>query len=90
MNHLTICLILSALTMVSYIWGKFPMGLTALVSMCAFIITGCLDPKTTLGYFGNSNGVMIVAMFVVAAGFTCTQFGKKCAASPWARTRSAS
>jgi len=57
------------------------MGLTALLSMAAFIITGCLDAKTALGYFGNSNGVMIVAMFVVAAGFTRTQFVKKCAAS---------
>jgi len=57
------------------------MGLTALLSMAAFIITGCLDAKTALGYFGNSNGVMIVAMFVVAAGFTRTQFVKKCASS---------
>lgn len=81
MNHLTICLFISALTMISYVWAKFPMGLTALLSMCAFIITGCLDPKTALGYFGNSNGVMIVAMFVVAAGFTRTQFVKKCASS---------
>ena len=67
--------------MISYVWGKLPMGLTALTSMAAFILTGCLDPKTALGYFGNSNGVMIVAMFVVAAGFTRTQFVKKAAAS---------
>ena len=67
--------------MASYIIGKIPMGLTALISMCAFIITGCLDPKTALGYIGNANGVMIVAMFVVAAGFTRTQFVKKAAAS---------
>jgi len=67
--------------MISYVWGKLPMGLTALLSMAAFIITGCLDAKTALGYFGNSNGVMIVAMFVVAAGFTRTQFVKKCASS---------
>ena len=81
MTPLTICLIICVLTMVSYVWGKIPMGLTALLSMAAFIITGCLDPKTALGYFGNSNGVMIVAMFVVAAGFTRTQFVKKAAAS---------
>lgn len=81
MNPLTICLIICVLTMISYIWGKIPMGLTALLSMAAFILTGCLDPKTALTYFGNSNGVMIVAMFVVAAGFTRTQFVKKCAAS---------
>jgi len=67
--------------MISYVWGKIPMGLTAMLSMAAFIITGCLDAQTALTYFGNSNGVMIVAMFVVAAGFTRTQFVKKCAAS---------
>lgn len=81
MTSLTICLIICVLTMISYVWGKLPMGLTALTSMAAFILTGCLDPKTALGYFGNSNGVMIVAMFVVAAGFTRTQFVKKAAAS---------
>lgn len=81
MNSLTICLIICALTMASYIVGKIPMGLTAMLSMCAFIITGCLDPKTALTYIGNANGVMIVAMFVVAAGFTRTQFVKKCATS---------
>ena len=81
MTPLVICLIICVLTMISYVWGKIPMGLTALISMCAFILTGCLSPQTALGYFGNSNGVMIVAMFVVAAGFTRTQFVKKCAAS---------
>ena len=81
MTSLTICLIICVLTMISYVWGKLPMGLTALTSMAAYILTGCLDPKTALGYFGNSNGVMIVAMFVVAAGFTRTQFVKKAAAS---------
>jgi len=81
MNHLTICLIISALTMVSYIWGKIPMGLTAMLSMAAFILTGCLKPATAAGYFGNANAIMIAAMFVVSAGFNRTQFVKKCAVS---------
>ncbi len=81
MNHLVICLIICVLTMASYIWGKIPMGLTALVSMAAFILTGCLSPATAAGYFGNPNGIMIAAMFVVSAGFNRTQFVKKCASS---------
>ena len=81
MNHLVICLIICVLTMASYIWGKIPMGLTALVSMAAFILTGCLKPATAAGYFGNPNGIMIAAMFVVSAGFNRTQFVKNCAAS---------
>jgi len=36
MSHLTICLIICILTMASYIWGKIPMGLTAMLSMVAF------------------------------------------------------
>lgn len=81
MSNLAICLVICALTMVSYIIGKLPMGLTALLSMLAFVLTGCLDPGAALGYFGNANGIMMVSMFVVAAGFNRTQFVKKCASS---------
>lgn len=78
---LTICLIICVLTMIGYIIGKWPMGLVALVSMLAFVLTGCLDPATAAGYFGNPNGIMMMAMFVVAAGFNRTQFVKTVAAS---------
>lgn len=81
MSSLTICLIICVLTMISYIIGKWPMGLTAMVSMMAFVLTGCLDPATAAGYFGNPNGLMMMAMFVVAAGFNRTQFVKTVAAS---------
>lgn len=81
MSSLTICLIVCLVTMVSYIAGKIPMGLTAMLSMAAFVLTGCLDPNTAAGYFGNANGIMMLSMFVVAAGFNRTQFVKKCASS---------
>ncbi len=81
MTPLTICLIICALTMISYIIGKIPMGLTAMLSMVAFVLTGCLKPATAAGYFGNANGIMMLSMFVVAAGFNRTQFVKKCATS---------
>ena len=74
MTPLTICLIICALTMISYIIGKIPMGLTAMLSMVAFVLTGCLKPATAAGYFGNANGIMMLSMFVVAAGFNRTQF----------------
>lgn len=81
MSTLTICIIICILTMLSYVIGKIPMGLTAMLSMVAFVITGCLDPNTAVGYFGNTNGVMMLSMFVVAAGFNRTQFVKKVAFS---------
>ena len=77
MSHLTICLIICVLTMASYIWGKLPMGLTAMLSMVAFIVTGCLKASTAAAYFGNANGIMIVAMFIVAAGLSRTQMVEK-------------
>ena len=78
---LTICIVICILTMVSYIVGKIPMGLTALISMIAFILTGCLDPQTAAGLFGNTNGIMMLSMFVVAAGFNRTRFVKVVASS---------
>ena len=77
MSHLTICIIICILTAVSYIIGKLPMAVTALVSMLAFVLTGCLDPATAASYFGNTNAIMMLSMFVVAAGFNKTQFIKK-------------
>lgn len=74
MSSLMICIIICVLTMISYVVGKLPIGLTAMVSMMAFVLTGCLDPATAAGYFGNPNGLMMMAMFVVAAGFNRTQF----------------
>ena len=35
--------------MISCVWGKLPMGLTALLSMAAFILTGCLKPAAAVG-----------------------------------------
>ncbi|MCI9132888.1 MAG: hypothetical protein HFI31_01685 [Lachnospiraceae bacterium] len=81
MSKLTICLIICVLTIISYAWGKLKMGTTALLSMAAFVVTGCIDAQTAVGNFANSNAVMMLSMFVVAAGFNRTQFVKKCASS---------
>ena len=81
MSQLTICLIISALTIFSYAWGKLKMGTTALLSMVAFVVTGCIEPSAAVANFANTNGVMMLSMFVVAAGFNRTQFVKNCASS---------
>lgn len=81
MNQLTICLIICLLTIISYLWGKFTLATTAMISMMLFLITGCVDADTVLASFGNSTGIMMVAMFVVAAGFSRTQFVKNLAGS---------
>lgn len=81
MSQLAICLIICLLTAISYVVAKIPMGVTALLSMIAFILTGCLDAATAASYFGNANGIMMLSMLVVAAGFNRTQFVKKCSSS---------
>lgn len=77
--QLIICLVICVITVALYIWGKFPMAVVAMASVAAFLITGCVEPSAVLGYFGNNNGIMIMAMFVVAAGFNKTQFVKNVA-----------
>ena len=81
MSPLTLCLIVSALTIFSYILGKFSMATTALLSIFLFVATGCLPAATAAANFGNANAILLVAMFVVAAGFNRTQLVNKVAGS---------
>lgn len=78
-TQLIICLVICAITVAFYIYGKFPMAVVAMASVAAFLVTGCIDGASVLGYFGNNNGIMIMSMFVVAAGFNKTQFVKNVA-----------
>ena len=80
-STLVICLVISLAAVISYVWGKIPMALTAVVSLSLFVLFGCLSPEDALTYFGNPNGIMIMSMFVVAAGLQRTQFVKKVANS---------
>ena len=72
--QLIICLIIFACTIVTYCSGKFKLGLVAMTSLFLLSVTGCLDAKSALSNFANSNVIMIAAMCVVAAGFQRTAF----------------
>lgn len=74
MSTLTICLIICALTIAGFIWGKWSMATVSMCSMALFILTGCIEGNAALANFGNTNGIMLMSMFVVAAGFRRTQF----------------
>lgn len=76
-----LCLVICAITIASYIWGKISMATTAILSISAFLITDCVTPNDVLGNFGNNNVIMVLSMFVVAAGFNKTKFVKNCASS---------
>lgn len=74
MSQLTICFIIFVLTIAGYCSGLYSLASIALTSMMALTLTGCLTAKEALGYFSNSNVVMVGGMCVVAAGFNRTQF----------------
>lgn len=77
MSPLVICIIIFVISLVLYATNVIPMGVTSLVTMGALVLTGCLDGKTALSGFANTNTVIIVGMFVVAAGFNRTSFVNK-------------
>ena len=58
-NKLTVCIIIFALTLLSYIINKLPMWVTALLSLCALYITGCVDAAGALGGFANVNTIVV-------------------------------
>lgn len=42
-TQMIICMVIFAATLVSYMLNKIPMWLTAMISMAALYITGCID-----------------------------------------------
>ncbi len=72
-----VCLAIFIATLVFYALNKFSMGAVAMMSMVAMILTGCLDPGDALGIFGDSNGIIMVGMFIIVAGFSRTQMVNK-------------
>ena len=79
MNNTIICLIVFALTLLSFAINKFSLGITGLLSLILLVLTGCLDANTALSGFGNTNTILIASMFVVASGLNRTSFTDKIA-----------
>ncbi|MCK9330231.1 MAG: SLC13 family permease [Candidatus Cloacimonetes bacterium] len=73
-SKMIICLVIFALTMISFIWRKIPMAITAIASMVLYTLTGCIDTATALKGFSNTNTILIASMFIVAAGFGKTKY----------------
>lgn len=71
-TQLIICLVIFVLTLISFILNKIPMWLTAMMSLAALFITGCIDATGALGGLANVNTVLMATMFIVAAGFRRT------------------
>ena len=75
--QLIICLIVFVLTLASFIIGKISMATTSILALLVLTFTGCLDAKTALAGFSNSNTIIMASMFIIATGFGKTQMVKK-------------
>lgn len=64
-TQMIICMVIFAATLVSYMLNKIPMWLTALISMAALYITGCIDDAGALSGFSNVNTLLMACMFIV-------------------------
>ena len=77
--QVTICIAIFVLTMIGFVTlnKKVPISIIAISALALLVFTGCLDGKTALGCFGNSNVVMLGGMFIVSEGLNRTQMSKK-------------
>lgn len=71
-SQIIICMAIFVVTLVSYMLNKIPMWVTAMLSMAALYITGCIDDTGALSGFANNNTILMATMFMVAAGFRRT------------------
>lgn len=74
--QMIICIIVLICTMISFILNKLPMALTAITAALVLMITGCISANDLVSNFANTNGIMMVSMFVCAAGLNRTKLVK--------------
>ena len=65
-------LVILGVTVVLFIWGKFPPDVVALISMLSLYLTGILELEETLSGFSNPTVIMIGALFIIGEGLAQT------------------
>lgn len=80
-TQMIVCLIIIIAAAISFLFltKKIPLGLTALMAMMLFSLTGCLDASSALAGFSNTSTILMGSMFIVSAGFNRTQFARNLA-----------
>ncbi len=71
--QLIITLVVFVLMVIGFIQSKVSRAVVALAAMSILVVTGCLDQKTALSGFSNSNTILMATMFIVSEGFSRTQ-----------------
>lgn len=65
-------LIILAITILLFVWGKFPPDVVAVLSLLALYLSGILDVKEALSGFSNTTVIMIAALFIIGEGLSRT------------------
>nr|WP_297912300.1 SLC13 family permease [uncultured Allomuricauda sp.] len=65
-------LIILSITILLFVWGKFPPDVVALMSMISLYLAGILDLGETLSGFSNTTVIMIAALFIIGEGLSRT------------------
>lgn len=65
-------LVILAITIGLFAWGKFTPDIVALMSMIALFLTGILTSTETLSGFSNPTVIMIAALFIIGEGIAQT------------------
>lgn len=68
MSSATATLIILALAIVSFVWEKIPVPLTAMLSMSALVLLGIVKPAQAIAGFSNTTVILFTAMVVVGGG----------------------
>jgi di/tricarboxylate transporter len=69
---MTTTFVILGITIVLFVWGRWPPDLVALLSLLALALSGVIDTRDALSGFGNPTVVMIAALFVVGEGLSRT------------------
>jgi len=69
---MTTTFIILGITIVLFVWGRWPADLVALLSLLSLALSGVIGTSDALAGFGNPTVVMIAALFVVGEGLSRT------------------
>ena len=69
---LTTLLLILIITIILFVWGKFPPDVVALIAMLSLFLFGILDLNETLSGFSNPTVIMIASLFVIGEGLSNT------------------
>ncbi len=67
-----IMLIIFAITIGLFVWGKYPPDVVAVLSMLSLYLTGILNVTETFSGFSNATVIMIAALFIIGEGLSQT------------------